>query len=64
MVSDDKGDFGYAPLLDAMYAALKDLLADGLVSEEEFHGGVIRTVGRSNAEFGVPLADGGAGSRA
>jgi salicylate 1-O-methyltransferase len=29
MVSDDKGDFGYAPLLDAMYAALKDLAADG-----------------------------------
>jgi salicylate 1-O-methyltransferase len=60
MVSDDKGDFGYAPLLDAMYAALKDLAADGLVSEQEFHGMVIRTVARSNAKFEAPLADGGA----
>jgi hypothetical protein len=59
MASDNNGDFGYAPLLDAMYAALRDLVGDGLVSEEEFRGMVIPTVGRSKAEFEAPFANGG-----
>lgn len=59
MATDDLGDFGYAPLLDAMYAALKDLVADGFMSEDEFRRMVIPTVGRTKAEFAAPFADGG-----
>jgi hypothetical protein len=57
--TDERGDFGYAPLLDATYGALKALVADGFMREDEFRGMVIPTVDRTKAEFEAPFADGG-----
>lgn len=59
MATDARGDFGYAPLLDALYAGLKSLVADGFMREDEFRRMLIPTVGRSKAEFEAPFARAG-----
>ena len=59
MATDAQGDFGYAPLLDAIYAGLKSLVADGFMREAEFHRMLIPTVGRSRTEFEAPFAEAG-----
>lgn len=53
MATDDVGDFGYRPLLDAIYGTLIDMIDHGLVREEEVRRMVIPTVGRY---LTIPLA--------
>jgi SAM-dependent methyltransferase len=50
-------DFGYRPILEAMYAALLDLVGAGFLSAEELHRMAIPTVGRSLAELEAPFAE-------
>ena len=59
MATDDDGDFGYRPLLDAIYATLNDMVDHGLVRKEELRRMVIPTVGRSREQFMEPFARGG-----
>ena len=59
MACDDSGDFGYRPLLEAMYATLLDLIGQGLIRAEEAHRMAIPTVGRTRAEFGSPFGEDG-----
>jgi len=55
MALEDDGNFGYSPLVKALYAALKDLLESGFIGEEEFRRMVIPTVGRSRADLLAPF---------
>lgn len=57
MATDDAGDFGYRPLLEAMYAALTDMAEGGFITSEELARMAIPTVGRSRAAFAEPFAD-------
>jgi hypothetical protein len=59
MARDDSGDFGYRPLLEALYASLLDLIDQGLIRTEEVRRMAIPTVGRTRAEFGSPLGQDG-----
>jgi hypothetical protein len=58
MALDDAGDFGYRPLLAAMYAALGDLVAAGAVRAGEAAEMAIPTVGRSLADLLSPFQGG------
>ncbi|PZQ50197.1 MAG: SAM-dependent methyltransferase [Rhodovulum sulfidophilum] len=60
MALDDTGDFGYRPLLEAMYATLGELVAEGLVTRAEAAAMAIPTVGRSRADLLAPFGAGGA----
>jgi hypothetical protein len=55
MAVDQNGEFGYRPLLNAMYAALVDIVDSGLLSREEMQRMVIPTVARSRADFLAPF---------
>lgn len=59
MATDDAGEFGYRPLLEAMFAALEDMVRDGFVSADELRRMAIPTVGRTRADFAAPFADRG-----
>jgi hypothetical protein len=59
MARDDSGEFGYRPLLDAMYASLLDLIEQGLIRDEEVRRMAIPTVGRTRAEFESPFGPDG-----
>ena len=59
MARDDAGDFGYRPLLQAMYATLLELVDQRLIRADEAHRMVIPTVGRTRKEFEAPFATGG-----
>ena len=59
MATDDSGDFGYRPVVDALYGALLDMVDHGLIGKEEFRRMVIPTVGRTRAQFMEPFAKGG-----
>ncbi len=59
MATDDDGDFGYRPLLDAIYATLNDMVKNGHVRKEELRRMVIPTVGRSREQFMEPFATAG-----
>lgn len=59
MAKTDQGDFGYRPVLKAMYVTLLALVSAGLVRPEEARRMAIPTVGRSRAEFLAPFATGG-----
>ena len=50
--------FGYRPVLDALYAALRDRVGEGFMSEAELHGMAIPTVGRSLPDIEAPFAAG------
>ena len=50
------GEFGYRPVLEALYGALLALVADRFLSAEELHGMAIPTVGRSLADLEAPFA--------
>ena len=58
MALDATGDFGYRPLLAAMYAALGDLVASGEVRGDEAATMAIPTVGRSRADLLAPFDSG------
>jgi len=55
MARTDEGDFGYRALLSAMYGALRALIAEGLVSQDEAARMAIPTVGRTRTEFTAPF---------
>ncbi|MBZ9939229.1 class I SAM-dependent methyltransferase [Mesorhizobium sp. BR1-1-16] len=58
MARTDDGDFGYGPLLTAMYDALRELVTEGVVQQEEAARMAIPTVGRTRAEFAAPFTSG------
>jgi hypothetical protein len=59
MATDDAGDFGYRPLLDAVFATLTDMVREDFISGEEVRRMAIPTTGRSGAEFAAPFAGSG-----
>jgi hypothetical protein len=59
MATDDSGDFGYRPVVDALYGTLVDMVDRGLIRKEEFRRMVIPTVGRTRVQFMEPFAKGG-----
>jgi hypothetical protein len=56
MAVDDNGEFGHRPMLDAIMSTLTELIAEGLVTEDEARGMCIPIVGRRAADFTVPFA--------
>jgi hypothetical protein len=59
MAADDRGDFGYRSLLQAMYASLLQMAQSGFMQEEELRRMVIPTVGRTREEFLAPFGTAG-----
>jgi hypothetical protein len=59
MATDDSGDFGYRPVLDAMVSALQDLVAQGIMDAAELRRMVIPTFGRTRAQFAEPFTTSG-----
>jgi hypothetical protein len=55
MSVDEDGNFGYAPLVRAIYAALLDLVENGLITSNEARHMAIPTVARSRADFLSPF---------
>lgn len=49
------GEFGYGPLLDALYGAIRGLVGERFIRDEEVRRMAIPTVGRSRAEFAAPF---------
>jgi SAM dependent carboxyl methyltransferase len=59
MALDESGEFGYRPSLEAMYAALLEMVEEGFVHAAEAGKMAIPTVGRSRTELLAPFtADG------
>ena len=56
MATDDSGDFGYRPVVAALYETLTDMVDRGLIRKEEFRRMGILTVGRTRAQFTEPFA--------
>ncbi|WP_119268809.1 SAM-dependent methyltransferase [Taklimakanibacter deserti] len=52
------GDFGYGPILAAMYDALRQAVRQGFISEAELNSMAIPTVGRGLAQLKHPFDDG------
>jgi hypothetical protein len=59
MAVDEAGNFGYRPLLEAMYAGLQKMVEEGFVRPEEVLRMAIPTVGRSRADLVAPFAENG-----
>jgi hypothetical protein len=59
MALDEGGNFGYRPLLEAMYAALLEMIEEGFVHAEEAGRMAIPTVGRSRADLLTPFTGDG-----
>ncbi len=59
MALDEHGEFGYRPLLDALMATLSELVADGLLTEDEPPRMCLPTVGRREVDFMAPFAPSG-----
>lgn len=55
MAVDDTGEFGYRPLLDAMYSALVSMTETGFLGADEIRRMTIPTVGRSREDFLAPF---------
>jgi hypothetical protein len=55
MASDDEGEFGYRPLLDAMYTTLVEMVDSGFLFARELQRMAIPTVGRSRADLLAPF---------
>lgn len=55
MAVDDNGEFGYRPVLDAMYSTLVEMVDSGFLFAEELQRMAIPTVGRSRADFLGPF---------
>jgi SAM dependent carboxyl methyltransferase len=55
MALDDAGDFGYRPVMHAMYAALVEMVDDGFLLAEELKRMAIPTVARSRTDFLAPF---------
>jgi len=59
MALDAAGSFGYRPLLEAMYAALLDIVEVGFVGADEIQRMAIPTVGRSRSDLVAPFEESG-----
>jgi hypothetical protein len=59
MALDANGDFGYEPVLDAMYSGVLKMVENGFVHPEEAKRMVIPTVGRSQADLLEPFGENG-----
>jgi S-adenosylmethionine-dependent carboxyl methyltransferase len=59
MAVDDAGEFGYRPLLEAIFAALTEMTTGGFLRADEVRRMAIPTVGRSSADFAAPFAQSG-----
>lgn len=59
MAIDDGGDFGYRPVVDALYGALVDMADRGFIRKEEFRRMAIPVVGRTRAQFAEPFGKNG-----
>ena len=59
MALDEDGEFGYRPLLGALVDTLTELIADGLLTEDEVRRMCLPTVGRREADFLAPFAPSG-----
>ncbi len=59
MALDEHGEFGYRPLLDGLVDTLTELIADGLLTEDEVRRMCLPTVGRREADFLAPFAPSG-----
>jgi hypothetical protein len=55
MAVDQNGEFGYRPLVNAIYSTLVDMVDSGFLSGEEMRRMVIPTVARSRADFLAPF---------
>ena len=53
---DDSGEIGMRPLIDAAYAALRELAADGLITDDELAKMVIPIAGRNEKDVVSPFA--------
>jgi len=59
MARDENGEFGYQPLVEALYSTLLEMEASGFIRTEELHRMAIPTVGRSREDLLAPFgADG------
>lgn len=58
MASTDEDDFGYRGLLAALNDSLEELVAGGLVRDDEVERMAIPTYGRTRAEFAAPFVAG------
>jgi hypothetical protein len=56
MATDDNGDFGYRPAVDAMYGTLLNMVDHGLIQKEELRRMAISTFSRTRAQFTEPFA--------
>ena len=59
MASDDDGAFGYRPVVEAIYAALLELVSAGFLTEAEVRRMVIPTYARTRAELLAPFGPSG-----
>ncbi len=59
MALDEDGEFGYRPLLSGLVDTLTELIADGLLTEEEVRRMCLPTVGRRETDFLAPFAPSG-----
>ncbi|HET6218322.1 MAG TPA: hypothetical protein VFE27_14955 [Acidobacteriaceae bacterium] len=59
MAVDERGEFGYRALLEAMYGSLAEMAQSGFMEEKELRRMVIPTVGRSREEFLAPFGTAG-----
>lgn len=55
MATDDSGDFGYRPLVLAMFSALEEMVGTRFLRTEELMRMAIPTYGRTRAEFLAPF---------
>jgi SAM dependent carboxyl methyltransferase len=59
MAADERGEFGYRALLQAIYGSLVKMVNSSFLTEEELRQMSIPTVGRSREEFLTPFGVGG-----
>jgi len=59
MAVDERGEFGFTTLLDAIVGVLADQVRDGLLRQDEVRRMTIPTVARSEKDFRAPFAPSG-----
>lgn len=57
MALTEDGEYGYRPLLDAMYSSLQQLAEDGFLNRNELTSMAVPTVSRSLADLTAPFAE-------
>ncbi|MGC2400929.1 MAG: hypothetical protein WA510_14145 [Acidobacteriaceae bacterium] len=59
MATDDDGNFGYQPLLQALYGTLLEMAEQGFLQPEELHRMTIPTVARNREDLLAPFTNDG-----